>query len=91
MRKNYPKEIDQLTTRFQADRLTYQNERDRLFSYRFYLGGIIVCIAGLISFPVSQLEEDIPSARIEAFAGSNDTEGGTGYPEEEYVPVQYEP
>ena len=42
---------------------------------------------GLISFPVSQLEEDIPSAGIEAFAGSNDTEGGTGYPEEEYVPV----
>ena len=48
--KNYPKEIDQLTTRFQADRLTYQNERDRLFSYRFYLGGIIVCTLVLFLF-----------------------------------------
>lgn len=45
--KNYPKEIDQLTTRFQADQLTYQNERDRLFSYRLYLGGIVVCTLAL--------------------------------------------
>lgn len=48
--KNYPKEIDQLTTRFQADRLTYQNERDRLFSYRLYLGGIVVCTLFLLLF-----------------------------------------
>lgn len=48
--KNYPKEIDQLTTRFQADQLTYQNERDRLFSYRFYLGGIAVCTLALLLF-----------------------------------------
>lgn len=48
--KNYPKEIDQLTTRFQADRLTYQNERDRLFSYRLYLGGIAVCTLALLLF-----------------------------------------
>jgi len=48
--KNYPKEIDQLTTRFQADQLTYQNERDRLFSYRFYLGGIAVCTLVLLLF-----------------------------------------
>lgn len=45
--KNYPKEIDQLTTRFQADQLTYQNERARLFSYRLYLGGIIICTLAL--------------------------------------------
>lgn len=48
--KNYPKEIDQLTTRFQADQLTYQNERDRLFSYRLYLGGIVVCTLTLLLF-----------------------------------------
>ncbi|WP_330940647.1 HAMP domain-containing sensor histidine kinase [Bacteroides sp. MSB163] len=48
--KNYPKEIDQLTTRFQADQLTYQNERDRLFSYRLYLGGIVVCTLFLLLF-----------------------------------------
>ena len=39
--KNYPKEIDQLT---------YQNEQDRLFSYRFYLGGIIICTIALFLF-----------------------------------------
>lgn len=39
--KNYPKEIDQLT---------YQNEQDRLFSYRFYLGGIIICTLALFLF-----------------------------------------
>lgn len=48
--KNYPKEIDQLTSRFQADQLTYQNERDRLFSYRFYLGGFGVCTLVLLLF-----------------------------------------
>lgn len=48
--KNYPKEIDQLTTHFQADQLTYQNEQDRLFSYRFYLGGIIICTLALFLF-----------------------------------------
>ena len=48
--KNYPKEIDQLTTHFQADQLTYQNEQDRLFSYRFYLGGIIICTFALFLF-----------------------------------------
>lgn len=45
--KNYPKEIDQLTTRFQADQLTFQNERARLFSYRLYLSGIVVCTFAL--------------------------------------------
>ena len=48
--KNYPKEIDQLTIHFQADQLTYQNEQDRLFSYRFYLGGIIICTLALFLF-----------------------------------------
>ena len=48
--KNYPKEIDQLTTHFQADQLSYQNEQDRLFSYRFYLGGIIICTFALFLF-----------------------------------------
>lgn len=46
--KNYPKEIDRLCTRFQADQLTYQNERDRIVSMRFYLAGIIVSVLFLI-------------------------------------------
>ena len=46
--KNYPKEIDRLCTRFQADQLAYQNERDRIVSMRFYLAGIIVCVLFLI-------------------------------------------
>ena len=39
-----------MTTHFQADQLTYQNEQDRLFSYRFYLGGIIICTIALFLF-----------------------------------------
>lgn len=46
--KNYPKEIDQLCTRFQADQLAYQNERDRIVSMRFYLAGITVSVLFLI-------------------------------------------
>lgn len=46
--KNYPKEIDRLCTRFQADQLAYQNERDRIVSMRFYLAGIIVPVLFLI-------------------------------------------
>lgn len=46
--KNYPKEIDQLCTRFQADQLAYQNEHDRIVSMRFYLIGIIVLVLLLI-------------------------------------------
>ena len=46
--KNYPKEIDRLCTRFQADQLAYQNERDRIVSMRFYLAGIIVSLLFLI-------------------------------------------
>lgn len=46
--KNYPKEIDWLYTRFQADQLAYQNERDRIVSMRFYLAGIIVSVLFLI-------------------------------------------
>lgn len=46
--KNYPKEIDQLCTRFQADQLAYQNEHDRIVSMRFYLAGIIVSVLFLI-------------------------------------------
>ena len=48
--KNYPKEIDQLCTRFQADQLAYQNERDRLISMRFYMAGIVVCALLLVLF-----------------------------------------
>ena len=50
--KNYPKEIDQLCTRFQADQLAYQNERDRLVSIRFYMAGIVVCALLLVLFLV---------------------------------------
>lgn len=46
--KNYPKEIERLCTRFQADQLAYQNERDRIVSMRFYLAGIIVSVLFLI-------------------------------------------
>lgn len=46
--KNYPKEIDRLCTRFQADQLAYQNERDRIVSMRFYLAGTIVSVLFLI-------------------------------------------
>lgn len=46
--KNYPREIDRLCTRFQADQLAYQNERDRIVSMRFYLAGIIVSVLFLI-------------------------------------------
>lgn len=46
--KNYPKEIDRLCTRFQADQLAYQNERNRIVSMRFYLAGIIVSVLFLI-------------------------------------------
>lgn len=46
--KNYPKGIDRLCTRFQADQLAYQNERDRIVSMRFYLAGIIVSVLFLI-------------------------------------------
>lgn len=46
--KNYPKEIDRLCTRFQADQLAYQNERDRIVSMRCYLAGIIVSVLFLI-------------------------------------------
>ena len=46
--KNYPKEIDRLCTRFQADQLSYQNERDRIVSMRFYLAGITVSVLFLI-------------------------------------------
>ena len=46
--KNYPKEIDRLCIRFQADQLAYQNERDRIVSMRFYLAGIIVSVLFLI-------------------------------------------
>lgn len=48
--KNYPKEISQLTTRFQADQLAYQNEYDRIVSMRFYLAGIVICSIALILF-----------------------------------------
>lgn len=46
--KNYPKEIDRICTRFQADQLAYQNERDRIVSMRFYLAGITVSVLFLI-------------------------------------------
>lgn len=48
--KNYPKEIDQLTSRFQADQLTYQNERDRHLSFRYYTIGITLCVLLLLLF-----------------------------------------
>lgn len=46
--KNYPKEIDRLCTRFQADQLAGRDETDRIVSMRFYLAGIIVSVLFLI-------------------------------------------
>ncbi len=48
--KNYPKEIDLLSSRFQADHLAYQNERDSLISKQIYMVGVIVCALFLILF-----------------------------------------
>ena len=42
--KNYPKEIDRLCTRFQADRLKFMNEHRRTLSNRYYVTGIAVCV-----------------------------------------------
>lgn len=49
-KKSYPKELDELRTRFQADRLTYQNERSRSLSIRFFAIGIGVCVIVLVYF-----------------------------------------
>lgn len=48
--KNYPEEIEQLCTHFQADQLIYQNERVRIVSMRFYIVGIAVCVLLMILF-----------------------------------------
>lgn len=48
--KNYPKEINRLTARFQADQLAYHNEHNRIASMRFYLAGVIVCSLVLVLF-----------------------------------------
>ena len=42
--ETYPKEIDQLCTRFQADRLKFMNEHRRTLSNRYYVTGIAVCV-----------------------------------------------
>lgn len=49
-KENYPKEIDQLTARFQADQLAYQNERSRNLSIRYYAVGIAVCVLVMCYF-----------------------------------------
>lgn len=47
-KENYPKEIDQLSTRFQADHLAFQNEQSRVLSIRYYTVGITVCVLVLL-------------------------------------------
>lgn len=47
---NYPKEIDQLTARFQADQLAYHNEHSRNLSIRYYAVGITVCVLAMCCF-----------------------------------------
>ena len=47
---NYPKEIDQLSIRFQADQLTYQIEQARSESLRYYTISIIGCVFVLFLF-----------------------------------------
>lgn len=49
-KENYPKEIDQLTARFQADQLAYQNERNRNLSIRYFAVGIAVCVLVMCYF-----------------------------------------
>lgn len=49
-KETYPKEIDQLCTRFQADQLKYQNERSRALSIRFFVAGIVICTLVFIFF-----------------------------------------
>lgn len=49
-KKSYPKEIDQLRTRFQADQLAYQNERNRSLSIRYFAVGIGICVCVLFCF-----------------------------------------
>lgn len=48
--KNYPKEIDQLSTRFQAEQLTHENEKEQSLSMRYRTIGIIVCVLTLLLF-----------------------------------------
>lgn len=43
-KKNYPKEMDQLCTRYQADQLKFVNEHERSLSNRYYMAGIAVCV-----------------------------------------------
>ncbi len=47
---NYPKEIDQLSARFEADQLTYQIEQDRNRSLRYYTIAIGGCVLLLVLF-----------------------------------------
>lgn len=49
-KENYPKEIDQLSTRFKADRLSYENEHSRSLSIRYYIAGIAICVLTLFYF-----------------------------------------
>lgn len=49
-KKNYPKEIDKLTTRFQAEGLILQNERARHLSIRYYTVGVTFCVILLLLF-----------------------------------------
>lgn len=47
---NYPEEIDRLSARFQADKLTYQIEQARSRSLRFSVWAIVGCVFVLILF-----------------------------------------
>ncbi len=49
-KKNYPKEINQLTTRFRAEQLIYQNEKNRHLSIRYFTFSVIVCVLLLLIF-----------------------------------------
>lgn len=77
--KNYPKEIDQLCSRFQADQLAYQNEHDRLVSMRFYMAGIVVCALFLVLFIVLSWKKIFRLKRSQQRRGSHESQGGAGY------------
>ncbi len=49
-KKNYPKEINRLTARFRAEQLTYQNEKNRHLSIRYFTFSIVACVLLLLIF-----------------------------------------
>ncbi|MCS2958666.1 hypothetical protein NXX53_19915 [Bacteroides salyersiae] len=69
---NYPKEIDRLCARFEADQLTYQITQDRNRSLRYYAIAIGGCAMVLALFIFLSLAKDISSEAIETKNGRDE-------------------